>query len=85
MENTSGQEKYYLGLDMGTSSVGWAVTDDQYEIIKKHGKALWESVFVSRQIQQKGGEHFEQPEGEPNEGKTELRCFRNYFQRRLRR
>jgi len=41
MENTSGQEKYYLGLDMGTSSVGWAVTDDQYEIIKKHGKALW--------------------------------------------
>lgn len=26
---------------MGTASVGWAVTDDKYNIIKKHGKALW--------------------------------------------
>lgn len=41
MENMRDREKYYLGLDMGTSSVGWAVTDSQYEIVKKHGKALW--------------------------------------------
>lgn len=41
MENTREYDKYYLGLDMGTSSVGWAVTDDQYNIVKKHGKALW--------------------------------------------
>lgn len=34
-------EKYYLGLDMGTSSVGWAVTDENYNVIKKNGKALW--------------------------------------------
>ncbi|MCI6655816.1 MAG: hypothetical protein MSH21_11305, partial [Clostridium sp.] len=34
-------QKYYVGLDMGTASVGWAVTDDKYNIIKKHGKALW--------------------------------------------
>lgn len=32
---------YYLGLDMGTSSVGWAVTDKNYEILRAHGKALW--------------------------------------------
>ena len=32
---------YYLGLDMGTSSVGWAVTNEQYELIKKKGKDLW--------------------------------------------
>ncbi len=41
MGNTRGKDKYYLGLDMGTTSVGWAVTDDRYEIIKRHGKALW--------------------------------------------
>lgn len=35
------KEKYYLGLDMGTASVGWAVTDENYNVIKKHGKALW--------------------------------------------
>ena len=32
---------YYLGLDIGTNSVGWAVTDENYNIIKKNGKALW--------------------------------------------
>ena len=36
-------EKYYLGLDMGTGSVGWAVTNPNYEIIRKHGKSLWGS------------------------------------------
>ncbi|MDE6850989.1 MAG: type II CRISPR RNA-guided endonuclease Cas9, partial [Lachnospiraceae bacterium] len=41
MGNTNDKGKYYLGLDMGTASVGWAVTDKNYEVIKKHGKALW--------------------------------------------
>ena len=35
------QMKYYLGLDMGTSSVGWAVTDEKYNLIRKKGKDLW--------------------------------------------
>ncbi len=33
--------EYYLGLDMGTSSVGWAVTDKNYRLIKVKGKDLW--------------------------------------------
>ena len=33
--------KYYLGLDMGTSSVGWAVTDEEYNLIRRKGKDLW--------------------------------------------
>ncbi|MGD1818257.1 MAG: type II CRISPR RNA-guided endonuclease Cas9 [Pleomorphochaeta sp.] len=32
---------YYLGLDCGTSSVGWAVTDNNYNIQKAKGKSLW--------------------------------------------
>lgn len=32
---------YYLGLDMGTNSVGWAVTDTDYNILKFNGKAIW--------------------------------------------
>lgn len=32
---------YYLGLDLGTGSVGWAVTNEKYEIKRTHGKALW--------------------------------------------
>lgn len=34
-------KKIFIGLDMGTTSVGWAVTDENYEIIKKNGKDLW--------------------------------------------
>lgn len=34
-------KKIFIGLDMGTTSVGWAATDENYEIIKKNGKALW--------------------------------------------
>lgn len=33
--------KYYLGLDMGTNSVGWAVTDLNYNLLKAKGKDLW--------------------------------------------
>lgn len=32
---------YYLGLDMGTSSCGWSVTDEEYHVLRRHGKALW--------------------------------------------
>lgn len=33
--------KYYLGLDIGTNSVGWAVTDMGYNVVRKKGKSLW--------------------------------------------
>ncbi len=33
--------EYYLGLDMGTGSTGWAVTNQNYELLKAHGKTLW--------------------------------------------
>lgn len=32
---------YFMGLDLGTGSLGWAVTDKEYEIMRAHGKALW--------------------------------------------
>lgn len=32
---------YYGGIDVGTSSVGWAVTDEHYNLIRKKGKDLW--------------------------------------------
>lgn len=35
------EQNYFLGLDMGTGSLGWAVTNDKYEVLRRHGKALW--------------------------------------------
>lgn len=35
------QKGYYLGLDIGTGSVGWAVTDKSYRLCRANGKTLW--------------------------------------------
>lgn len=34
-------ENYYLGLDLGTDSIGWAVTDKNYNIPKFKGNSMW--------------------------------------------
>lgn len=34
-------KEYYIGLDIGTNSVGWAVTDPEYNIPKFNGKSMW--------------------------------------------
>lgn len=33
--------KYFLGLDVGTDSVGYAVTDEQYHLLKFKGEPMW--------------------------------------------
>lgn len=33
--------EYYIGLDVGTNSVGWALTDKDYKIQKFKGKDMW--------------------------------------------
>lgn len=32
--------KYYIGLDMGTNSVGYAVADEEYKLLKAHQKPM---------------------------------------------
>lgn len=39
------KQKFYLGLDIGTDSVGYAVTDEQYNLLKFHGDAAWGSTI----------------------------------------
>lgn len=34
------ESKYYIGLDIGTDSVGWAATNPKYEILKFKGKLM---------------------------------------------
>ena len=35
------QKNYYLGLDIGTDSVGYAVADKEYHILKFRGESAW--------------------------------------------
>lgn len=34
---------YYIGFDIGTNSVGWAVTDENYHVLYHRKKAMWGS------------------------------------------
>lgn len=34
-------KEYFIGLDIGTNSVGWAVTDESYNVLKFRGKRMW--------------------------------------------
>lgn len=35
------EQEYYVGLDIGTDSVGWAITDMDYHILRRKGKSMW--------------------------------------------
>ena len=34
-------KEYYVGLDVGSNSVGWAVTDQSYHIPRYKSNAMW--------------------------------------------
>ena len=38
---------YNIGLDLGTGSVGWAVTDKQGELFSFKGKTTWGKSYFS--------------------------------------
>ena len=62
---------YYIGIDLGTSSVGWAVTDEDYNILKYKKKNLW------------GARLFEK--GETAQARREKRSLRRRLKRRVHR
>lgn len=70
-KKANNSKKYYLGLDIGTSSVGFAVTDENYNLIRKSGKHLW------------GSRLFE--EANDASGRRAHRSARRRYQRRRRR
>ena len=41
MKNKNFGKKYYLGLSIGKDSVGYAVTDTGYHILKFRGEPMW--------------------------------------------
>ncbi len=41
MKNKNYNKKYFIGLDLGTNSVGWAVMDEAYKVIRYKGNHMW--------------------------------------------
>ena len=53
-------KKYYLGLDIGTDSVGFCVTDENYNIIKKH-KVIYDgknTMYMMKETKGRDGHPF---------------------------
>lgn len=42
------KKNYYLGLDIGTDSVGYAACNTSYELLKFHGDAVWGSTIFDK-------------------------------------
>lgn len=41
------EKNYYLGLDLGSNSVGWAATDEDYNFLRLKGKTAWGARIFS--------------------------------------
>ena len=46
--NNTKVQDYYLGIDSGSASCGWAVTDSDYNLLKFKGKDMWGSPLYER-------------------------------------
>ena len=42
-------KNYKIGLDIGSNSVGWCVTDENYDIGEKKNKKLWGVLMFDEQ------------------------------------
>lgn len=51
-------KKINLGLDIGTDSVGWAVVDENNQIIKKNGYSLWGVRMFNQSVDASGRRAF---------------------------
>lgn len=71
MEKISKKEEYNIGLDIGTTSIGWAVTDLNNNIIKRNSKNMWGVRLFN--------------EGQTAEGKRMYRSTRRRLNRRKQR
>ena len=63
--------EYYLGLDIGTDSVGWAATDPEYNLLTLNQKSMWGSRLF--------------PEAQTSVDRRTFRIARRRIQRRNQR
>ena len=73
---------YYLGLDVGTDSVGYAVTDENYHVLDFRGRAMWGADYLKKLIPQKHVGWREQIEEGCKGGNGELSFCKNCSRRR---
>ena len=79
------EKEYYIGLDCGTESVGFAVTDTEYNVLKFNGKSMWgtrvfdeASTAADRRMHRSARRRYERK-------KERIRLLQGLLLRRLRK
>lgn len=73
------EKKYYIGLDLGTSSVGWAATDENYNFLRLKGKTAWGARIFSEAVDCKGRRSFRSSKRRVARRKYRLLLLKNLF------
>ena len=66
------QQDYFIGFDIGTDSVGWAVTDPQYKILKRMGRRFGACAYLTALKRQQNVDVTAQIAAVWNAGSSEL-------------
>ena len=78
-ENVKMAKKQYIGLDIGTNSVGWAVTNENYEVVKAKGKLLYGSRIFPEASDAKARRSFRANRRRMNRRKERMALLESIF------
>lgn len=79
------RQDYFLGLDLGTGSVGWCVTDTEYHILKENRKSAIGSVLFSTAETAKGRRIVRCARRRLKRQQERIRCLQELFAEEIRK
>lgn len=83
MANIKEVGDYYIGLDIGSDSVGWAVTDTDYNILKFKGNAMWGIRLLDESNTAQERRVFRGNRRRNDRGKFRIKCLEMLFDKEI--
>ncbi len=74
---------YYIGLDIGTDSIGWAVTDTLYNLLKFKGNAMWGIRLLEESLTAEERRGFRSSRRRTERNKFRLQCLEMLFDKEI--
>lgn len=76
-------EDYYIGLDIGTDSIGWAVTDTNYNLQKFKGNAMWGIRLLEESKTAEERRIFRSARRRTQRNKFRIQCLEKLFDKEI--
>ena len=77
------KKNYYVGLDVGTDSVGWAVTNEDYSLCKFKGNAMWGIRLLEESNTAEERRNFRSSRRRTQRNKYRLQCLEMLFNKEI--